>query len=1288
MRNRCLGLLAVLLTSAFVLSAQVSSTSTLSGTVTDPTGATVPGASVAVQNSETGVVFRATTGSAGTFSVPSLGTGTYMVTVTAPGFKESRVANIKHDAAVPTAIEVRLEVGQQTESVTVEASAAILQTQTAAVNTTLTGRQIVELPLVSREALDLTLSLPNVETPGRPRTSTVDGLAKGAINITMDGVNVQDNQGKSTDGFYTYVRPRLDAVEEVTVSSGASGSDSTGEGAVQIKFVTRSGSNEPHGSLYEYHRDTALNANYWFNNRNLPPDPATGKAPKTRNLLNQPGGRFGGPVYIPKVFDGRNKLFFFVNYEEFRLPEEALRTRSVLSALGNQGIFQYNTSSGVRQVNLLTLAAANNQTSTMDPTTSALLNAIAATEVPGGLAATGDPNVLNDNFINKGGQLRKFITLRFDANLNSKNTLELSWNYQHLYYTGNKVDFFNFTDPEFPGFPNKGSIPSYRFDGVIAWRSTITSRMVNELRAGLQGGTIYFEPEVNAGQFANQQGFNLGLNAADSITTATSVPSPLRRNDPVKNVYDNLNVSRNTHTLTFGFSFTQINLWTNSQTVIPSITFGVDPTDPAAAMFTAGNFPGASATDLSNAAGIYSVLTGRVTAIGASANASESGGGYVYSGPVVLRAQQRETGFFAQDSWKVRPNLTLNAGLRWEVEFPFVAENNRFSLAGYNGLFGVSGPGNLFKPGTLAGQPTVYNLLPNGVATYNTRWKDFSPSLGLAWNLKGSSGPLAWLLGTGGTSVLRAGYSLAYDREAITSLTGAIQNNPGTSIDATRNMTAGNLVSGTGTDVLPLLLRQTSRLGPPNFASAPSYPIASSVNSSANAISPDLKMPYVQTWSLGFQRSLSKDTVLEVRYFGDHLARQWTTINLNEVNIVENNFLNEFKLAQANLQANIAAGRGNTFKYFGTGTGTSPLPITLAYFSAVPASLATDPTKYTSSLFSSSTYVNTLAANNPAPYTFISSMATNNATQRANAIAAGLPSNFFVVNPGVSSANLLTNLGGSTYNAGTVELRRRLSAGLLFDLNYTYSKGMTSLFLSNRAPLTKALSPLNITQAFKMNWIYELPFGQGKALLGNAHGVLGKIVSGWSINGTGRVQSGDPVNLGNVRLVGMTRGELQAASGMNFNDGLKIAYYLPQDIIQNTIRAFNVSATSATGYGTLGAPSGRYIAPANGPGCIEVYAGQCGGTSIVMYGPHFTRFDISAAKKTKLTERVTLEIRGELLNAFNNINFIVGSPNSDTNSITNFSSQSFGQVTNAYQDLSTTYDPGGRLIQFVGRINF
>src|SRR5262249_17329754 len=165
----------------------------------------------------------------------------------------------------------------------------------------ITGRQITELPFTSRDALDLVLNLPGTSTPGRPRTSTVNGLPKGAINITIDGVNVQDNLLKSSDGFFTYIRPRIDAVEEVTVSTSNPGAESAAEGAVQVKFVTRGGTNEFHGGIYEYHRNPALNANYWFNNRDLRPrtdpnnpdrfldNPATFKAPRDRVLLNQYG---------------------------------------------------------------------------------------------------------------------------------------------------------------------------------------------------------------------------------------------------------------------------------------------------------------------------------------------------------------------------------------------------------------------------------------------------------------------------------------------------------------------------------------------------------------------------------------------------------------------------------------------------------------------------------------------------------------------------------------------------------------------------------------------------------------------------------------------------------------------------------------------------------------------------------------------------------------------------------------------------------------------------------------
>src|SRR6476619_7856095 len=284
---------------------QSTSTGSLTGTVTDPTGAVVPGASVTVTNAS-GQEFTAKTNDEGIFTITVLASGVYTATISVKGFKQSKVTDIKIDAGKPSSFNVAMEVGSQDQTVTIVGSAELLQTQTATVGTTLTGRQITDIPTASRDALDLVLGLPGTTTVGRPRQSSVNGLPKGAINITLDGVNVQDNTLKSSDGFFTFIQPRTDAIQEVTVSTSTPGAESSAEGSVQVKFVTQAGGNEYHGGGYWYHRNPALNANYWFNNRDLAADPVTHKAPQQRIILNQFGVKVGGPISLPKVFSGKD----------------------------------------------------------------------------------------------------------------------------------------------------------------------------------------------------------------------------------------------------------------------------------------------------------------------------------------------------------------------------------------------------------------------------------------------------------------------------------------------------------------------------------------------------------------------------------------------------------------------------------------------------------------------------------------------------------------------------------------------------------------------------------------------------------------------------------------------------------------------------------------------------------------------------------------------------------------------------------------------------------------------
>ncbi|MBI5283432.1 MAG: hypothetical protein HY858_17270 [Candidatus Solibacter usitatus] len=634
----------------------------------------------------------------------------------------------------------------------------------------------------------------------------------------------------------------------------------------------------------------------------------------------------------------------------------------------------------------------------------------------------------------------------------------------------------------------------------------------------------------------------------------------------------------------------------------------------------------------------------------------------------------------------------MNLGVRWEIQYPFVAENKKFAVTSYNEVFGISGPGNLFKPGASGGKVTQFVPIEVGKHSYQTDYGNLAPSLGLAWSPGFDSGPLKTLLGGRGRSVIRAGYSISYNREGANWFSDYLGANPGGFLTANRNNTIGNLVSGSGSNVMPVLLRETGRLGPPPFSTTPSFPLSGAVTDQVNVINPALKVPMVQSWSFGFQRELGADMALEVRYIGNRASRPWSTsINYNETNILENGMLQEFRLAQQNLQANLAANRGANFRYYGPGTGTSPLPITLAYFSAIPAARAGDQTLYSSSNFTNTLWVNPLAMQAPVPFTYAANLHSD-ATRRANAITAGLPGNFFLVNPDKrGGARDLTNWGGSNYNAATVEVRRRFSKGLLVNSSYTFGKALQSIWTSFRQmDGARGVSPYNITHAFKVNWLYELPVGKGRHFLSGSNAVVDGLLGGWAVNGAGRIQSGSPFNLGNVRLIGMTRSELQSMVAVR--KAPSFVYFLPQNVIDNTIKANNVSATSATGYGSLGVPSGQYIAPANSSGCMELYAGQCGGVRHMLYGPKFARFDLSAVKKIRITERVNVEFRGEFLNAFNAANFIVGSAANDTNTVSsNFaalSSQEFGKITAAYQDTSTTNDPGGRLVQLVLRINF
>jgi hypothetical protein len=1230
--------------------AQGGATSTITGTVTDSTGGVVPGADVVAKNNATATTYSGVSGASGAFSIPAVEPGTYTVTVTLMGFKTAVLNQVAVTSAAPATVKAVLELGKLEETVVVEAAAQLVQTQSAAVSATINVKQITNLPLQGRGAFEFVNQLPGVNSSsGGTRDAIVNGLPTGNVNITLDGMSIQDNYAKSWDGMFTRVSPRIDAVEEISMGSAAGSASDSSQGTVQVRFVTRSGTNQWKGSAYYYYRDDVLNTNTWFNtHRNVD---AAGK-PTNKPVIHQdqPGFRLGGPIV-------KDKAFFFVNYEWVSSPGTSTLTPTVMSPSSEQGIFLYNN--GASSVNLLQLAAGKGQTAAIDPLIAKTIASMRASMAKGTLnAVSGDLSTQQLSWQMPTASTTKYPTVRLDWNLTSRHRLSASGTYNHLI---SDPDTTNGYYAQYPGFPNRGVQDSERYSTQLSMRSTLSTNLVNEVRFGMTGGATQFFPENNAGMFSDYGGYALGMSAFKSIANPYSTASNSSREGSTMVLDDSVTWMKGKHSLNMGGSFIRADVWLKNQQYVPTLGMGIATGDPADAMFVTANFPGASSTDLTNAKNLYAVLTGRITSIGRNARIAQDGSTYNILGESLQKGRHYETDFYINDSWRVRPNLTVNGGLRYALTMPFFAMNNSYSTADIAAVMGVTGTGsdfvvgsagsstgNLFKPGTMTGTPPVFNMLAANTAGYNTDKNNLAPSVGVAWTVGSDKGFLHKILGSPGDSVLRAGYSIAFQRPSTSDFTVVYGSNPGVSIDATRNQTNGNL----GT--LPVLL-SSSNLGAPPVNLTRTYPMSPpSQSTSVYAFDPNIQVPRSQSMTIGIQRAITKTMMIEARFVRTNSWGEWTNsnvwafMNYNEVNVIENGFATEFRKAQANLQANIAANKGNTFAYTGA-AGTVPLPIFAAFLNGVPAAQSGDSSKYTGTGWTNSTLLTYMYPLNPNVLSAASNI-RGNATYKANGLTAGLAPNFWVANPDVTNAYVSTNGRDTKYNGIQLVLTRRFSKGLQLNANYSYGVGQQSTFYSFHKPYVwNDMSYSNSTQGgpvnhmFVTNWVYELPFGQGKPFAGNVGRGMQRLVGNWSFSGSLRLQSGRKLDFGNVRLVGFTKDDLKGFYGTRIvtdpaNQYRSLVYMLPQDVIDNTIKAYSVNAS---GY-SAGAPSGRYFAPANGPDCMETVAngyGDCGARSVVINGPRMFKTDISIIKDVAIVRQVAFRFEAMIFNVFNNTNF-------------------------------------------------
>jgi len=1143
-------------------------------------------------------------------------------------------------------------------------------------------------------------------------------LPKGSVNLTLDGANIQDNFLRSSDGFFTQVQPKADAVQEVTVSTAVPGAESGGEGAVQVRFVTKSGTSEFHGGGFWQYRSPRFNSNYYFNNID--------GLPRDSLFLRQYGGNIGGPIIIPKLLKSRNRAFFFLNYEEFRLPQaygslSAVGNIFVLTPEARQGLFTYKDSGGtVRTINLLSLAASKGFTGTIDPKIGAGLDIVnTAVHTSGALksriASANDFNRLDYQFQDPGTNIRRFPTARFDWNITKNQHLEFIHNYQFYYSTPDAVNGQNSVAPGqgiVIGTPGvTGSIYRDSFSYVMAHRWTINSRLVNEIRATSGGnGTSVFTREFGSGLYSFWGGYAVAsgtfLGAQGNGTGAFyNRRTTSRRNTPTKGLTDNVTFLEGTHTLNFGASFLRINSFTQAAgtQLVPQLVLGITSDDPMNTSFftnTGANptFPGANSTQLGNAQSLYAILTGRVSAINRSASLDGDTKKYVFDGFTEFN-HQNEWAFYGQDSWKFRPNLTLNYGLRWEFEPSPVNDNLVYTRTGFDGIYGVSGVGNIFAPGVFQGQPTQFRLLAAGEKGYETRHHDFAPSFGFAYSPDFKTGFLHRLAGESGQTVVRGGYSIAYTREGFNAYTAMFGSNEGgtVNLNVSPSLTPGIFPAGS------VLFRNGNfpSLTPP--ADTSKYPFTPAFGSAtgANDFDAHLKAGYTQSFSFGIQRELSKNTAVEIRFVRTRGTHLWRQYDLNEVNIFENGFLDQFNAAAKNLAISRNNNKGDNYGNQGLpGQVNVPL-ITVGLNSSTNSTMVTrllqgQAGAAANTIAFNLSNMNRLINAGLVPFTTLpasTGCVSGNTTSQTCKV-----SNFFLLNPQTTGGAFLMTQGTDTsFNALQIEVRRRLSNGFLFQGSYQYGKALANAFVSSssvfsqprtlRNPgLDRVWSPWDVRHSFKFDYIYELPFGPGQRFLTSSNQIVRQVVGNWQIGGVTRIQSGPATLLtsggratvnqfdSGVVLHNMTLKDLEKMVKIR-KDPSGVVYWLPQNVIDNTIAAF------ASSTGAPLDPNAPYIGPPLTPGVL--------GDRIVFHGPMTARFDFNVLKRFPLTEKVNLEGRVSFLNAFNRANFYLGDSDSTIRSVS-AASTSFGQTRSAYRDItvSGTNDPGGRLIEWQFRLTF
>jgi len=1227
---------------------QGSSAGRLVGTVSRSAGV-IAGAAVTVTYNQTGAVRTVVTNGEGAYTVPQLEIGTYTVKISAPGFKAYTATELKIDTGREYSFNATLEVGNINEEVTVTAGADVINATNAELVNTVSGRQIVELPLANRDALALVALQPGIASNGAQNTS-INGQRPSMTNLTRDGINIQDNFIRQNTVDFSPTRPGADDVAEFTVTSQNAGAD-RGYGSSQVNAVTPRGSSELHGALWAYNRNSRFAANEFFNNAN--------RVERAKLNRNQFGGKVGGPMPLPRFGEGgpslwRDKGFFFGTWERLLTRSSSSRTRTILLPNARQGVFTYKDNANVtRTINLLDPAFGTGITS-INPV---ILNRfIANTPTAGNATDLGDQlNTTGFRFNQASNNDRDTMTARFDVDASSRHSFNFIYNRNDEFTLRPDQDSTQgFTTT--PVVQDAGITNLY----VAVWRFTPTSNFSNELRAGWLDSF----PGFTRNQAAPTDIFSF---PTGTISNPEVSFLPQGRDTNTYNLQDNADYIRGNHSFRFGFQgqmFRVIRM--NDAGILPTFTLGTNANTPQITptqFATAGLFPGGINTTQRTAANnLLALLGGIVSSATQTFNVTAPGSGFVPGAGLRQDYAHENYSLYINDQWKIHPRFSLNFGLRYEM-FTGLKERN----------------GVILEPNIPSGSTVEQALLdPNGFTQiagtnlggnklFKNDFNNFGPIISFAYSPQFKNQVLGGIFPGEGRTVIRGGYRRSFVNDTI--LRAAASEG-----DANSGLRGANTLSN-----------QNRRAGEAFTVPQPSLTIPRSyaLNNSLAAllgtiggIDPDIQIPATNEFNIGIQRELGFQTALEVRYVHGQSSQLWRYIDLNQLDITGNGFLTDFLRAQQNLtlvEARRAQIQASGLTGAALTAALAPFPVNIGFNSNLAGSqqlpvLSTLNNGLTGTALNNASVVQFVREGRPG------SLAQNYVTLGAT---NGFP---FFANPNTALARLLCNCSEYDYNAMQMEVRRRFSKGLYFQANYTWQKTLTDSSGSeqsridprldnNRPKLEKGRADFDVAHVFAFNGIYELPFGRNKPFL-NEGAWLNRLVGGWQLTGIVSLQTGAPFtpldprstfnrttpSANQTALTNLTREQLRDLFGVRRLPDGRILFVDP-------------SILAPSGAATPGAGSGTFT----GQALFNVPGGQVGNIERgLINGPSYFNIDASLIKNIAITEGTRVQLRLEAFNMLNHTNFYIGNTN-DINSTT------FGVITQ-------TFSP--RRIQFAARFEF